>query len=238
MALRRKFSFPALMGVIALSLALAACQGATEALDSAAFVDLNPALSKRVRERLTNRIFVGEWKTGYSYKIDFGSGSRILPAVVQVVDDDGRSSNLIRPVTATISGSNMVLDYAKSNRRDYLIYTPSTDALSGYSLTQDRPGSSQLFALGEVAAKAVEARLVGKTLDNQNGTSTKFLEGRQYETVTFTGSVSGKGQYYVRNNRFCLRKSGSSDKCRWVSKSGEKYWLRSSTGFFRELMLK
>lgn len=86
-----------------------------------------------VEQRLTGRVFVGEWKPGFSYRITFKGVGVEMAAVVQVIDSDPARTVYTMPATVRVDGDKVALQFTNLDRVDRLVYAATDDRLAGQS---------------------------------------------------------------------------------------------------------
>lgn len=86
-----------------------------------------------VEQRLTGRMFAGEWKPGFLYRITFRGVGREMTAIVHVIDSDQSRTVYNMPANVSVDGDKVDLQFTNLDRIDRLVYTSSDDRLSGQS---------------------------------------------------------------------------------------------------------
>ena len=85
-------------------------------------------VASEVEQRLTGKVYTGEWKPGFTYKITFKGVGREMTAIVFVVDSKAEYN---MPAKVMVEGNNVDLRYTDISRVDKLVYDPREDRLDG-----------------------------------------------------------------------------------------------------------
>ena len=100
--------------------------------------EANPAgyTPTAVEQKLTDRVFKGEWRSGFVYQITFRGVGRSMTATVYVVDSDAAKTVYNMPARVVVNGNAVDLQFTNFDRIDKLTYSPDSDTLTGYSLVK------------------------------------------------------------------------------------------------------
>jgi len=105
-------------------------------------------VASEVEQRLTGRVYIGEWKPGYTYKITFKGVGREMTAMVFVVDSNAAQTEYTMPTKVVVQGNNVELRYTGLSRVDKLVYDPSEDRLEGHTFYKGDKRNEKLTAKG------------------------------------------------------------------------------------------
>ena len=89
-----------------------------------------------VEQRLTGRVFVGEWRPGFLYKITFSGVGNEMTALVHVIDSNANRTVYNMPARVAVDGEKVDLRFTNFDRVDRLVYNSSDDRLAGQSFFQ------------------------------------------------------------------------------------------------------
>lgn len=107
------------------------------------------ATASAVQSRLVGRTYLGEWRSGYPYRITFLQEAGGLRADVFVEDSDSKRTTYNMVADVSIDGNEVTLVYRGFDRRDVLTYSGGQDRLEGFQLFNGNRTRNRLHATGQ-----------------------------------------------------------------------------------------